>query len=54
MSKLESCPVKGRDFEFIFILEIDASVKEKGVMSMLEELERTSESFKFLGNYSEV
>ena len=54
MSKLESCPVQGRDFEFTFILEIDASVKEKGVLSMLEELERTSESFKFLGNYSEV
>ena len=54
MSKLESCPVQGRDFEFTFILEIDASVREKGVMSMLEELELTGDSFKFLGNYSEV
>lgn len=54
MSKLESCPVTGRNFEFIFFLELDASVKEQGVLSMLEELERTCESFIFLGNYSEV
>ena len=54
MSKLESCPVTGRNFEFIFFLEIDASVKEDGVIPMLEELERNCETFTFLGNYSEV
>jgi len=54
MSKLESCPVTGRNFEFIFFLELDASVREPGVLSMLEELERTSENVLFLGNYAEV
>ena len=54
MVKLESCPVTGRNFEFIFYLELDANVREPGVVSMLEELERTSESFTFLGCYAEV
>lgn len=53
-SKIESCPVTGRNFEFIFFFDLDASVREKGVLPMLEELERISESFTFLGNYSVV
>lgn len=54
MSKLESCPVIGSDFEFIFFLEIEASVEEPGVLAMLEELERCCDSFTFLGNYAVV
>jgi len=53
-SKIESCPVSGRNFEFIFFFDLDASVREPGVLPMLEELERISESFTFLGNYSVV
>ncbi len=51
MLKLESCPVSGRSFEFVFYIELNASVRDEGVMPILEELERTSESFTFLGNY---
>ncbi|MEN6338811.1 MAG: prephenate dehydratase domain-containing protein [Clostridiaceae bacterium] len=54
MSKLESCPVTGGNFEFEFFLEMDASVREPGVLALLEELERISESFVLLGNYSMV
>lgn len=54
MNKLESCPVIGSDFEFSFFLDIDASVKEPGLISLLEELERICEQFTFLGNYTEV
>ncbi len=54
MSKLESCPVTGRNFEFIFFIELDASVREPGVLAMLEDLERSYENFVFLGNYAEV
>ena len=54
MTKLESCPVTGRNFEFIFFLELEASVHEPGVLPMLEELERSCQSFQFLGNYAEV
>ena len=54
MTKLESCPVSGRNFEFLFFLELEASVKEPGVLPMLEELERSCASFQFLGGYAEV
>ena len=54
MTKLESCPVAGSDFEFIFILELESSVKAPGVLAMLEEMERSCAQFQFLGNYAEV
>ncbi len=54
LTKLESCPVTGRNFEFIFFLELEASVQAPGVLPMLEELERSCQNFQFLGNYAEV
>ena len=54
MTKLESCPVTGRNFEFIFFLELEASVADPSVMAMLEELERSCTIFNFLGCYAEV
>ena len=54
MTKLESCPVTGRNFEFIFFLEIEASVEDPCVVPMLEELERNCAGFHFLGNYAEA
>lgn len=54
LTKLESCPVAGSDFEFIFFLELEASVKDPGVLAMLEEMERSCAQFQFLGSYAEV
>ena len=54
MSKLESCPVAGSDFEYIFFLDLEASVKDPSVLAMLEEMERSCAQFQFLGNYAEV
>lgn len=54
MKKLESCPVTGGNLDFFYLLELDASVRDPGVLAMLEELERSCERFSFLGNYSEV
>ena len=54
LTKLESCPVVGSDFEFIFFLELDASVQDPSVLAMLEEMERSCADFNFLGNYAEV
>ena len=54
MTKLESCPVTGSDFEFVFFLELDASVQDPSVLAMLEEMERSCAKFQFLGNYAEV
>ena len=54
MTKLESCPVSGGNFEFIFFLELEASVHEPGGLPMLEELERSCANFQCLGSYAEV
>ena len=54
MTKLESCPVAGSDFEFIFFLELEASVKDPSVQACLEEMERSCAQFQFLGGYAEV
>ena len=54
MTKLESCPVTGRNFEFIFFLEIEASVQDPSVLAMLQELERSCSGFQYLGAYAEV
>ncbi len=49
--KLESCPMVGHDFEFLFFFEFEGSVLEPKVVDMLENLEHTCGSFKYLGNY---
>ena len=54
MTKLESCPVAGSDFEFIFFIELEASVQDSGVLAMLKEMERSCAQFQFLGRYAEV
>ena len=51
MTKLESCPVVGSDFEFIFFLELEASVQDASVLAMME---RSCAQFQFLGCYAEV
>lgn len=54
MTKLESCPVSGSDFEFIFFIELEADVRDPSVLAMLEEMERSCARFRFLGSYAEV
>ena len=52
--KLESYPIVGHDFDFMFYFDLAASVKEEGVREMLCDLENNTESLEFLGNYLEV
>lgn len=54
ISKLESKPIVGRDFDFMFFINIEASVLEPGIVAMLEEIEHNCKSFVFLGNYQEI
>ncbi len=54
MTKLESCPAVGRNFEWLFFLELEADLRAPGVLPMLEELERLCDGFTFLGSYAEV
>ncbi|NLY68730.1 MAG: bifunctional chorismate mutase/prephenate dehydratase [Clostridiales bacterium] len=52
MTKLESFPVAGGDFDFNFIFELEASVHEPGIVELLAELESAYPAFDFLGCYS--
>ena len=54
LTKLESRPIPGRDFEFMFYFDVDGSVYSPSFLRMLEELDVTLERFSYLGSYSEV
>ena len=53
LHKLESRPIPGSDFEFMFYFDIEASVESDQVTSLLAHLEKDLQTFVFLGNYSE-
>lgn len=53
ITKLESRPIPGRDFEFMFYFDMEASVRAKEVRALLSELSDAPETFVFLGNYLE-
>ncbi len=54
LTKLESRPIEGRDFEFLFYAEMDLNGLSPDLLSFLSELDSKPEEFVFLGNYSEV
>ena len=54
LTKLESRPIPGKDFEFMFYFDLEASVYSEEVLSLLAELENGPDQFVFLGSYSEI
>ena len=54
LTKLESRPVPGRDFEFMFCFDIDASVYSPAFIRLIEELDVTLEKCAYLGSYTEL
>ncbi len=55
LTKLESRPVPGSDFEFLFYFDLESSVDSPATLSVLDELAAVpSERFVFLGCYSEI
>ena len=53
ISKLESRPIPGKDFEFRFYFDVEASVKNRDTQTVLSQLAK-EDFFTFLGAYSEV
>lgn len=51
--KLESRPIPGKDFEFRFYFDVEASVRSADTQTVLSQLEK-EDFFTFLGAYSEV
>lgn len=54
LTKLESRPIPGSDFEFMFYFDLEASVYSPELMNLLSELENQPETFVFLGSYTEA
>ncbi|MBQ7957935.1 MAG: chorismate mutase [Clostridia bacterium] len=53
MTKLESRPIPGSNFEFMFYFDIDESVYNDDLKSLIAELDTVSEQFTYLGSYTE-
>lgn len=54
MMKLESAPIPGRNFEFSFYIDIEASVRDEKVRQILARLREKCPGYTFLGNYEEL
>jgi len=54
LTKLESRPIEGTDFEFMFYFDIDGSLKDNKVIELLSSLEKKMHEFTFLGSYREI
>ena len=54
MNKLESRPILGQAFEFMFYFDIDTPVISEELKQVLAELEQETDMFDFLGTYQEM
>lgn len=54
LTKLESRPMPGKDFEFRFFFDIEASIQDPAVRALICQLKQDSDQFVFLGNYEEM
>ena len=51
LCKIESRPIPGRRFEFVFYLDFEGSVRGEKTLALLSSLEGQVERLAFLGNY---
>ena len=54
LTKLESRPIVGSSFEFMFYFDFICDIREKGVQNLLYELDNSTEQITFLGAYGEI
>ena len=52
--KLESRPIPGRDFEFIFYFDLDCPVGSQSLTTLLDALDDICERYWYFGSYTEV
>ena len=53
LTKLESRPISGSDFEFMFYFDIEASIYSPALRALITQLEQDGEGFTYLGSYTE-
>lgn len=54
LTRIESRPIAGTDFEVLFYLDFCGSLSSKAVSKLVSELKSELDYFKFLGNYYEI
>ncbi len=54
LTKIESRPIKGKDFQYDFYLDFEGNIRETNVSSLLSNLKNELDRFDFLGNYREI
>ena len=54
LTKIESRPRKGKDFEYLFYLDFSGSVQSNNVIDLISQLSEEMPEFSFLGNYCEI
>lgn len=54
LTKIESRPRKGCEFEYLFYLDFSGSVHSENVVDLLSQLSEEMPEFSFLGNYREL
>jgi len=54
LTKLESRPMPGHDFEFMFYFDLDVPVYAPAFSDLIAELDAELEQFTYLGSYSET
>ncbi len=54
LNKLESRPLPGREFEFMFYFDLETPVYSPQLLELLGDLPNAVDSFTYLGSYSEV
>lgn len=52
--KLESRPLVGRDFEFMFYFDLETSVYNADFADMIGEISKLVKEFRYLGSYNEI
>ena len=53
LTKIESRPIEGSDFEFMFYFDFEGNVLDEQVRNLIAELDNGSDKFVLLGSYKE-
>ena len=51
LTKIESRPMPGRDFEYLFYVDFDGTLEDRSIQLAMEELKFFSQNMVFLGSY---
>lgn len=54
LTKIESRPIKGKEFEYLFYLDFSGNVHSNNVVNLISQLNEEMPEFSFLGNYCEL